>query len=82
MGAVKADGGFKRKLTAIFSAVAVGYSLLMAEDESAAVKTIDRGASAVGGTLWSWFGWCFSNSRPNYEKCFSFAISISISQLP
>jgi adenylate cyclase len=32
--------GFKRKLAAIFSADAVGYSRLMAEDESATVKTI------------------------------------------
>jgi len=35
-----ADEGFKRKLTAIFSADAVGYSRLMAEDEAATVKTI------------------------------------------
>jgi adenylate cyclase len=35
-----ADEGFKRKLTAILSADAVGYSRLMAEDESATVKTI------------------------------------------
>ena len=32
--------GFKRKLTAILSADAVGYSRLMAEDETATVKTI------------------------------------------
>jgi adenylate cyclase len=32
--------GFKRKLTAILSADAVGYSRLMAEDEPATVKTI------------------------------------------
>ena len=32
--------GFKRKLTAILSADAVGYSRLMAEDEAATVKTI------------------------------------------
>jgi adenylate cyclase len=32
--------GFKRKLTAIFSADAVGYSRLLAEDEAATVKTI------------------------------------------
>ena len=32
--------GFKRKLTAVFSADAVGYSRLMAEDEAATVKTI------------------------------------------
>jgi adenylate cyclase len=32
--------GFKRKLTAIFSADAVGYSRLMAEDEAATVKTM------------------------------------------
>ena len=35
-----ADEGFKRKLTAILSADAVGYSRLMAEDEAATVKTI------------------------------------------
>jgi adenylate cyclase len=35
-----ANEGFKRKLTAILSADAVGYSRLMAEDESATVKTI------------------------------------------
>ena len=34
------DEGFKRKLTAIFSADAVGYSRLMAEDEAATVKTM------------------------------------------
>ncbi len=35
-----AQEGFKRKLTAILSADAVGYSRLMAEDETATVKTI------------------------------------------
>ena len=35
-----AEEGFKRKLTAVFSADAVGYSRLMAEDEAATVKTI------------------------------------------
>ena len=35
-----ADEGFKRKLTTILSADAVEYSRLMAEDESATVKTI------------------------------------------
>jgi len=34
------EEGFKRKLTAILSADAVGYSRLMAEDETATVKTI------------------------------------------
>ena len=32
--------GYKRKLTAILSADAVGYSRLMAEDEAATVKTL------------------------------------------
>ena len=32
--------GLKRKLTAVLSADAVGYSRLMAEDEAATVKTI------------------------------------------
>jgi len=35
-----AEEGFKRKLTAILSADAVGYSRLMAEDEAATVKTL------------------------------------------
>ena len=35
-----AEDGFKRKLTAIHSADAVGYSRFMAEDETATVKTI------------------------------------------
>ena len=35
-----ADQGYKRKLTAIFSADAVGYSRLMAEDEAATFNTI------------------------------------------
>ena len=35
-----AEEGFKRKLTAVLSADAVGYSRLMAEDEAATVKTL------------------------------------------
>ncbi|MGD9044382.1 MAG: adenylate/guanylate cyclase domain-containing protein [Desulfobacterales bacterium] len=35
-----AEEGFKRKLTAILSADAVGYSRLMAEDEAGTVKTL------------------------------------------
>ncbi len=35
-----AEEGFKRKLTAIFSADVAGYSRLMAEDEATTVKTI------------------------------------------
>jgi adenylate cyclase len=35
-----AEEGFRRKLTAIFSADVAGYSRLMAEDETATVKTI------------------------------------------
>ena len=36
-----ADEGFKRKLTAILSADVKGYSRLMAEDETATVKTLE-----------------------------------------
>jgi hypothetical protein len=32
--------GFKRKLTSIFSAGAVGYSRLMGDDEAATVRTL------------------------------------------
>ena len=41
--------GFKRKLTAIFSADVVGYSRLMGEDEAATVKTLEtyKGGSYV-----------------------------------
>jgi len=35
-----ADEGFKRKLTAILSADAVGYSRLMRQDEEATVRDI------------------------------------------
>ena len=35
-----AEKGFKRKLTAILSADAVGYSRLMGEDEAATVRTL------------------------------------------
>jgi len=36
-----ATEGFKRKLTAVFSADIMGYSRLMGEDESATVKTLE-----------------------------------------
>jgi len=36
-----ATEGFKRKLTAVFSADVVGYSRLMGEDETATVKTLE-----------------------------------------
>ncbi|UCH20971.1 MAG: adenylate/guanylate cyclase domain-containing protein, partial [Deltaproteobacteria bacterium] len=35
-----ANEGFKRKLTSIFSADAVGYSRLMEDDEEATVRTL------------------------------------------
>ena len=35
-----ANEGFKRKLTSIFSADAVGYSRLMEDDEEATVRSI------------------------------------------
>jgi len=37
-----AQGQFKRKLTAIFSADVAGYSRLMGEDEAATVKTLEQ----------------------------------------
>ena len=36
-----ADEGYKRKLTTIFSADAVGYSRLMGDDEAATVRTVE-----------------------------------------
>jgi len=36
-----ADGSFKRKLTAVFSADVKGYSRLMGEDEAATVRTLE-----------------------------------------
>ena len=40
MGAVMADEGFKRKLTAILSADVIGYSRLMRDDEEATVRDL------------------------------------------
>ena len=43
-----AEEGFKRKLTAIFSADVAGYSRLMSEDETATVKTIASYREVMG----------------------------------
>jgi adenylate cyclase len=43
--------GFKRKLTAILSADAVGYSRLMAEDETATVKTLTTYREAMSSLI-------------------------------
>ena len=40
MGYAMTEKGFKRKLTAIFSADVEGYSRLMGDDEEATVRTI------------------------------------------
>ena len=39
-GAIMADEGFKRKLTAILSADVEGYSRLMGQDEEATIRTL------------------------------------------
>jgi len=41
------EEGFKRKLTSIFSADAVGYSYLMGDDESATVRTITENRNVI-----------------------------------
>ena len=46
-----AEEGFKRKLAAILSADAVGYSRLMAEDEAATVKTIATYREAISSLI-------------------------------
>ena len=40
-GDVMMQEGFKRKLTAVFSADVAGYSRLMGDDESATVETLE-----------------------------------------
>lgn len=42
-----AENGFKRKLAAIFSADAVGYSRLMGEDEEATIRTLTEYREAI-----------------------------------
>ena len=42
-----ADEGFKRKLAAIFSADAVGYSRLMGDDEEATIRTLTEYREAI-----------------------------------
>jgi len=46
-----ADEGFKRKLAAILSADAVGYSRLMAEDENSTVKTLATYREVIGSLI-------------------------------
>jgi len=46
-----ADEGFKRKLTAILSADAVGYSRLMGEDEEATIRTITAYREIIAGQV-------------------------------
>ena len=43
--------GFKRKLTAIFSADAVGYSRLMGEDEAATVRTLTSYRNVISSLI-------------------------------
>jgi hypothetical protein len=42
-----AEEGFKRKLTAIFSADAVGYSRLMGDDEEATIRILTEYRKAI-----------------------------------
>ena len=46
-----ANEGFKRKLTAILSADAVGYSRLMGQDEGATVRTITAYREMLAGLI-------------------------------
>ena len=46
-----AQEGFKRKLTSIFSADAVGYSRLMGEDEAATVHTITSNRKLISSLI-------------------------------
>ena len=46
-----ADEGFKRKLTSILSADAVGYSRLMGDDEAATVRTLTSYRKAIAGIV-------------------------------
>jgi len=46
-----ADEGFKRKLTAILSADAVGYSRLMGDDEEATIRTLTEYRDAITGLV-------------------------------
>ena len=48
--------GFKRKLTTIFSADAVGYSKLMGEDEAATVQTIKAYQKIIGDLINQYHG--------------------------
>ena len=46
-----ATEGFKRKLTAILSADAVGYSRLMGEDEAATLRTLETYKRVIGDLI-------------------------------
>ena len=46
-----AEEGFKRKLTAILSADAKGYSRLMSQDEESTVKTLKQHRETISGLI-------------------------------
>ena len=47
-----AQEDFKRKLTSIFSADAVGYSRLMGEDEAATVRTLTSNRNVISSLIY------------------------------
>ncbi|UCD77340.1 MAG: adenylate/guanylate cyclase domain-containing protein, partial [Desulfobacterales bacterium] len=51
-----ADEGFKRKLTSIFSADAVGYSRLMGDDEAATVQTLTSYRNVISTLIKQYHG--------------------------
>lgn len=56
---------FKRKLTTVFSADAVGYSKLMGEDEAATVKTIKAYKKTIGDLINQYHGRVVDSSGDN-----------------
>jgi adenylate cyclase len=57
--------GFKRKLTAIFSADAKGYSRLMGEDEAATVQTLKTFREIMASHIQQYGGWVVDSPGDN-----------------
>jgi hypothetical protein len=62
-----AEEGFKRKLTAIFSADAVGYSRLMGDDEEATIRILTEYRKAITALV-NQHSWMPSGVRSRHKN--------------
>ena len=69
-----AEGGFKRKLTAILSADVAGYSRLMDQDEEATIRTLTTYRSAISDLVQQYRGRVVDTTGDNLMAEFTSAV--------